>query len=113
MSSIQIAGCVERIDDNCDSYLYTKGHGSSLLEIYRRGLEVPGDTISQFFIYVTFYQASEIICCIYFTNILMIASDIYRLDINRNRGLILNNYYKFMIAKYIPKKQKSTYAKNF
>ena len=113
MSSIQIAGCVERIDDNCDSYLYTKGHGSSLLEIYRRGLEVPGDTISQFFIYVTFYQASEIICCIYFTNILMIASDIYRLDINRNRGLILNNYYKFMIAKYIPKKQKSTYAKSF
>ena len=90
MSSIHIAGYVERIDDNCDSYLYTKEHGTSLLEIYRRGLKAPGGTISQFVIYVTFYQASEIICCIYFTNILITVSDICRLDINRNRGLILN-----------------------
>ena len=90
ISSIHIAGYVERTDDNCDSYLYTKEHGSSLLEIYRRGLKAPGNTISQLVIYVTSYQASEIICCIYFTNILMIVSDIYRLDINRNRGLILN-----------------------
>ena len=89
MSSIHIAGYVERIDDNCDSYLYTKEHGSSLLEIYRRG-KAPGGTISQFVIYVTFYQASEIICCIYFTNILITVSDICRLDINRNLGLILN-----------------------
>ena len=93
MSLIYIAGYVEKKDDNCDSYVYATEYGNYLHELSREELNVPGDTIDQFAIYgyIFFYQVSEITCCKSFTRILMIVSDIYRLDVNRNHGFILSN----------------------
>ena len=54
---------------------------------------IPGDTISQFVIYeyIVLYPVLKITCCTSFTNVLMIISDNYCLDVNRNHGLILSN----------------------
>ena len=104
---------VSKFSKNCDSHCYASEYGNYLHELGRGGFKVPGDNnlfllTGDCYLWIYYFlPSSEITCRTSLTNVLMIVSNIYRLDFKINHGLILlnilfNSYYKL----YFPRSKK-------
>ena len=79
-----------------DIYFYYEIYGNYLMDVNHAGLKIPGDTICQFTIYsyIIFHEVADLSGCSSFCNILILISEMYDFDINRNHGVILSNIIK-------------------
>ena len=97
MTLIYIVGYVRRNNGEIhDIYFYYEIYGNYLMDVNHAGLKIPGDTICQFTIYsyIIFHEVADLSGCSSFCNILILISEMYDFDINRNHGVILSNIIK-------------------
>ena len=97
MTLIYIAGYVRRNNSEIhDIYFYYEIYGNYLMDMNHAGLKIPGDTFCQFTIYsyIIFHEVADLSGRSSFCNILILISEMYDFDINRNHGVILSNIIK-------------------
>ena len=89
--SIYIVGYVRRNNGEIhDIYFYYEIYGNYVMDMNHAGLKIPGDTYS----YIIFHEVADLSGRSSFCNILILISEMYDIDINRNHGVILSNIIK-------------------
>ena len=93
---LYIAGYVIRRDEQHeDTYSFCEKYGTYLDELNRGGLTKPGDSVVQWVIYshIVFNAVFEHVCRKSLSNVLMIISELYGLNMERHHALTLSNIF--------------------
>ena len=96
MSLVYIAGYICRNDNESDdTKLYFEKFGSFAESINRGGLHIPNDNLCQFciFSYIIFHEVVNKVCRNSLCNILMLVSDIYSLNMERDMEELCQIFY--------------------